>query len=62
MKNTKRLTLVIDLDVEGDLDQMEAQVKQYLTEPDYPFLEDYGVEAWGGYKGPVIHKVSVTRA
>lgn len=57
--STKKLTLLVTLEVEGDLTEMEAAVREYLTEPESPFLTDYGTDAWGGYTGPFVHKAKV---
>lgn len=43
------------------LDSMFANVQEYLTSPEHPFLEDYGPEAWGGYEGPVVVVSTVER-
>ncbi|UVG35071.1 hypothetical protein SEA_CECE_322 [Microbacterium phage Cece] len=39
----------------------EATFTEYLTEKDAPFLTDYGRGTWGGYEGPYVTSVDVTR-
>jgi len=48
------LTFTVKITVDGDPDEMFKLVSQYLTLTDYPFLVDYGPDAWGGYEGPRI--------
>jgi len=56
------LTLTVTIQTDGDTDEMFTLVSQYLTSADYPFLGDYGPDAWGGYEGPIIRSVTVGRA
>lgn len=53
------LTFTVKITVDGDPDEMFKLVSQYLTLTDYPFLVDYGPDAWGGYEGPRIRNISV---
>lgn len=39
--------------------EMAALFTEYLTNPDNPFLSDYGEDAWGGYDGPVAGRIRV---
>jgi hypothetical protein len=45
--------------VEADA-EMERLVSAYLTNAEYPFLADYGPDAWGGWDGPFALAVRVS--
>lgn len=56
-----RRTFVVTVEHDGSSDDaFDALFAEYLTTPDYPFLGDYGPEAWGGYDGPLVHGVQVS--
>lgn len=58
MKYTFTVEIEVDADPQG---QWPGIFTDYLTEPDYPFLGDYGPDAWGGYEGPKIVGTPVVR-
>ena len=35
--------------------------REYLTNKEGAFQSDYGPDAWGGYEGPTVTAVTVTR-
>lgn len=49
----------------GSTDEIAEEVadlfKEYLTGREAPFRCDYGPGAWGGYEGPFVRSVKVTR-
>lgn len=53
------VTLTVKLTVDGDPERMAALLTDYLTNPENPFLTDYGVDAWGGWEGPFVTEVVV---
>lgn len=60
----QHLTFAVSLDIDQDDrgDEFTRIFEQYLTEPEHPFLNDYGPNAWGGYEGPkVVGTPVVTR-
>ena len=42
-------------------DEADKLLSEYLTSEEGPFHEDYAPGAWGGYDGPFVIGVEVTR-
>lgn len=53
------MRFIVDIDVDGSEEEFARLFSQYLTEPEYPFIGDYGPEAWGGWVGPKMTCVVV---
>lgn len=53
------LRFAVDLEIEGDADEMIPLFAQYLTLGGHPFATDYGPGGQGGYDGPFVIGVRV---
>lgn len=62
-----KVTVEMDITPREGQSQEEAEnqfyglFSQYLTSKEDPFRTDYGPDAWGGYDGPFVKDVAVTR-
>ena len=48
------ISLQLDIEVDGDADEMAATLAGYLADSGAPMFDDYGYGAWGGYDGPFV--------
>jgi hypothetical protein len=54
MSNTAtKKTLTIEIEVDGDADELQTTIAGQLTGTD-AFFDDFGYGAWGGYEGPFL--------
>ncbi len=56
-----KMQFVVEVDLDREDEGFEAAFVEYMTGIDFPFLGDYGPEAWGGYDGPKVIGVQVSR-
>ena len=59
MADPQTFTVEVTVTTDGDADEMRSLLVSYLTQPDSPFISDYGPDAWGGYDGPFVTAVDV---
>ena len=62
MSDPQTFTVEVTVTTDGSTDSMRQLLAAYLTQPDSPFIADYGPDAWGGYDGPKVTAVSVAEA
>lgn len=55
------ISILVSLDIQGDVEVFANTFAEYLTTEGYPFEEDYGPNAWGGYDGPFVTGVIVSQ-
>lgn len=62
-----KVTVKLDIKPRKGQSQEDAETEfltlfsQYLSFPQNPFMTDYGKDAWGGYDGPFVRSVEVTK-
>ena len=60
MRRTYMVTVEVRPGEDGaPVEAFDRCFAQYLTATDGPFMEDYGVDAWGGYDGPRVVSANV---
>jgi len=50
---TTKRTLAVEIEVDGDADELQKTIAGQLTGTD-AFFDDFGYGAWGGYEGPFL--------
>lgn len=56
-----KMQFVVEIEIDQKDEGFETNFVEYLTGEDHPFIGDYGPEAWGGYDGPKVIGVQVSR-
>ena len=59
--SSKKITITVqftvketDVPIGGNAEWLQRTIEEYLTNPEYPLLDDYSNDAWGGYDGAYI--------
>lgn len=55
------LRMILNINVDGNEDEMFDLLKDYVTSEEAPLMFDYGPDAWGGWEGPFITNIEVER-
>ena len=56
-----KMQFVVEVEIDQEDEGFETNFVEYLTEEQNPFIGDYGPDAWGGYDGPKVVGVQVSR-
>ncbi len=51
---TTKFTITVEIEVDGDANELRETVVGHLTGKTDAFFDDYGYGAWGGYDGPFL--------
>ncbi len=54
MPKTRKFSITVECEVDGDIDRMRTHLTQYLTQEGNGLFDDYGYDTWGGYEGPFV--------
>jgi hypothetical protein len=56
-----QLKFIVTIDVDRDAEKFAHTFEQYISDERFPFRDDFGPGAWGGYEGPFVTDVTVER-